>query len=779
MTPDIIIVLSILGVALLLIITEWVRIDLVALLVLVSLAITGLVTPAEAISGFSNPAVVTVWAVLILSAGLSHTGVTQLISRRILKLVGSNEIRMHAVIMLVAGFLSGFMNNIGVASLFLPIVSTIARRKKQPPSKLLLPLAIACMLGGLLTLIGTPTNIIISEAINKAGLQPFRMFDFTPVGLTVMLSGIAFMSLVGRRLLPTRDIASEYKASQPVDYTGLYNLHERMFVVHLPPGSELSGMNLAESRLGSALGLNVVAILREKETLLTPGSNTPLQAGDRLLVAGRDEQANGLLGQRLLDLENDGYRLEQLASAEVQLVELEVPANSPFTGQTLGEIQFRNRYGLIVLAIRRQGQVWRTNLEKIPLHVGDALLAQAKPEQIEALRGDENWPLSSATTAGVYNLEERLSLVHLPQDSPLVGVSLVESQLGETYALGVMGIIREGQIQLMPPPEQILQAGDCLMVKGRREDLLAVEGLSTLQVERQLPKMDLLKSADVGLVEVILSPHTTLAGRTLGALNFRPKYGLNVLAIWREGRAYRTNLRDMPLRFGDALLLYGPREKVMLLSGEPDFIVLDEDVQEPPRQEKIPLALTIMALVLVPVILGWLPIAIAAISGVALMALTGCLTMEESYRAIDWKAIFLIAGMLPLGIALENTGAAQLMADYLIALVGGFGPLAVMAGLFVLVTLASQVMNNAAVAVLVAPIALKIAHDMGVSYYPFLMAVTVSASSAFLTPVGHPANIMIMGPGGYKFGDYIKVGLPLTLVVLVVTLLVTPLIWPF
>jgi di/tricarboxylate transporter len=317
------------------------------------------------------------------------------------------------------------------------------------------------------------------------------------------------------------------------------------------------------------------------------------------------------------------------------------------------------------------------------------------------------------------------------------------------------------------------------MIKGRPEDLRTVEGLSTLRTDRQLPDMDSLETEGVGLVEIILSPHTTLVGRTLRSLNFRTKYGLNVLAIWREGRAYRTNLRDMPLRFGDALLLYGPREKARLLGSEPDFIVLDEEVQEPPRLEKSPLALSIMALVLLPVILGWIPIAIAAIGGVALMVLTGCLSMEESYRAIDWKAIFLIAGMLPLGIAMENTGAAELLASSLVDNVGGLGPVAVMAGLFLLVTLASQVMPNPAVAVLLAPIALKTAADMGVSPYPLLMTVAVAASAAFLSPVGHPANVMIMGPGGYKFGDYIKVGFPLTLVVLAVTLLFAPLIWPF
>jgi di/tricarboxylate transporter len=307
-----------------------------------------------------------------------------------------------------------------------------------------------------------------------------------------------------------------------------------------------------------------------------------------------------------------------------------------------------------------------------------------------------------------------------------------------------------------------------------------VEGLQSLQVETQsLPDLGELESEEIGLVETVLSPHSALAGKTLRELNFRFKYGLSVLAIWREGRAYRSKLRDMPLRFGDALLLYGPRERLRMLGSEPDFLVLTEEAQEAPRQEKIPVALLVMAIVLVPAIFGWLPIAITAITGVTLMILTGCLTMEEAYRSINWKAIFLIAGMLPLGIAMERTGAAQLLANGMVGLIGGLGPVAVMGGFFLLAALASQFMPNPAVAVLLAPIALRTASDLGISPYTLMMTVAVSASAAFLSPVGHAANVLVMGPGGYRFSDYLKVGLPLTIVTMVVVLLVMPVFWPF
>ena len=294
-----------------------------------------------------------------------------------------------------------------------------------------------------------------------------------------------------------------------------------------------------------------------------------------------------------------------------------------------------------------------------------------------------------------------------------------------------------------------------------------------------MPDLSDLESEHVGLIDVALSPRTTLVGKALRHIHFREKYGLSVLAIWREGRPYRSNLRDMALRFGDALLLYGPRERIQMLGAEPDFVVLTESAQEPPRLKKAPISVLIMAIVLTPVILDWLPIAVAAVGGVILMVLSRCLTMDEAYRAIEWKAVFLIAGMLPLGIAMEQTGAASFLAEGMVSLVGGLGPLAVMAGLFILAALASQVMPNPAVAVLLAPIALNTAADLGISPYPLMMAVAVSASAAFLSPVGHSANVLVMGPGGYKFADYTKVGIPLTLVVLAVVVLVVPVFWPF
>jgi di/tricarboxylate transporter len=780
MTPDIAIVFAITALAVLLFITERVRVDLVALMVMVSLALTGLLTPVEALSGFSNAAVVTVWAVLILSAGLSRTGVAGLLGHRVLRLAGNTETRLVLVIMLLTGLLSGFMNSIGVASLFLPVVIDIARRTQIPPSKLLMPLAFATLMGGMTTLIGTPSNILVSEALRAVQLDPFQMFDYTPTGVVVLISGIVFIVVLGYRLLPVRDIGRETIRDTQAEYEDFYELQEHMTLVRLPVDSPLSGKTLGISKLGSILGLNVVAIIQDGYTQLAPTPATILHPGDRLVIEGDIDHLRDLHGRRHLIIEDEKISIERLISPGIEIIELEIPPDSSLINRNLRQSDFRQRYGLIVLAIRREDTIWRTNLEKIPLHPGDKLLVQGEQSQLDMIQQDDDFIVTPTLPEQVYQLEDRLMLVQLPEDSPLAGITLAESRLGVAYGIGVLSIIRQGETLLMPDPDDRLEAGDTLLVKGRREDLLTVDGLQSLKIESTTPpEISELESAEIGLVEAVLSPHTTLTGKNLRQIHFRAKYGLNVLAIWREGHAFRTDLAEMALRFGDAFLLYGSRERIKLLGTEPDFIVLTEEAQEKPRSNKAWLAIAIMAIVLLPVIFGLLPIVIMVVVGVALMVLTGCLTMDEAYRAIEWRAVFLIAGMIPLGIAMETTGAASFVATWMVDLLGAYGPEVVMAGLFILTSLASQVMPNPAVVVLLVPIALNTASDLGISPYPLAMTVAIAASAAFMSPVSHPANLLVMGPGGYRFSDYVKVGLPLTLVVLLVVMLVMPIIWPF
>ncbi len=779
MNSDILLVLIILGGAILLFITNRVRVDLIGLMVMGALAVSGLISAEDALSGFSSPAVITVWAVLILSGGLARTGVASKLGKFVLQLAGESEIRLLAIIMLTSGILSGFMNSIGVASLFLPVVIDISRRTNQPPSKLLIPLAFASLMGGLNTLIGTPPNILISEALTEANLSPFQMFDFTPIGLTILFTGTIYMILIGRHLLPSKDITKDLVRRED-EVTDLYDFQERMAFVHLPENSSLDGRSLQESRLGSALELNVITILRDQQTILAPGPDFILRSRDRLLVEGRLDHLLNLYNKDHHFLDEQPLPVEKIHSATVQLAEAVIPADSPLIGLTLAQAAFRHSYNAIVLAIRREGKVTYSDLETIVLKENDRLLLKAQQADLKILQAETDFMLSPPDPLADYQLDEHLLMARVPDGSSLVGSSLLDSRLGDAYGLSVQGIIRGDDVELMPAPDEILQAGDTLIIKGKPGELNTIQGLQSLLLEPDTqPDLSELETEETSLIEVVLSPRSGLAGKAVRELDFRSRYGLTILAIWREGRAYRSHLRDMKLRLGDALLLFGPRRRLRLLGTEPDFVVLTEKALPAPRTNKAPLAILVMALVLVPVIFNWLPIAVSAVAGVVLMILSGCLSMEEAYQQIEWKAVFLIAGMLPLGIALDQTGAAQLISANMLELVGRAGPGVITTALFLLASVGSQIMPNPAVAVLLAPIALSAAGNLGISPYPLMMAVAVSSSSAYLSPIGHPANLLVMGPGGYKFSDYTKVGLPLTILTWLIVLLVLPLIWPY
>lgn len=783
MTPDIAIVLSLLAVAVVFLVTEWIPMEVTALLSLGAVALIGLVSPVEALSGFSNPAVVTVWAVFILSGGLTRTGVANVIGHFVLRLAGNSESRMIVVIMTTAGVMSAIMNNVAVAALMLPVVMDIARHTARPPSRLLMPLAYGSLLGGLTTQIGTPPNILVSDALRDAGLRAFTFFDFTPVGLIVMFTGIAFMTFIGRHLLPQRDVVKDSSVTKKVDWQTQYDLQERLFHIRVPADSILINKTLAQIRLGSVLGWNVIGITRGDRTMLAPGPADTLQADDRLTVEGCIENLSELKNWHQLNVEEGGIDLQGPYSDDINIAEASLPGNSRFAGSTLNSIGFRGLFGVNVLAIRRNDSIIRKNLPDEPLRRGDVLLMAGPDERLAEFKTtpgfDQFRYIDRAELTAVYNLHERLMVMGVSPDSVLVGKSLKESRLGDTLGSRVLGILRGKNPIIMPEPQEVLQADDRLVVEGRLSDFEILRGIEELVIERRTqPAMDSLVSGNVGLVEAILSPQTTLVGKTLRQINFREKYGLNALALWRKGQAHRSNLRDLDLQFGDALLLLGPRQKLQLLGREPDFIVLTEAAQEELRREKMKISLLIMGGILLPVILGWVPIYIAAVVGAALMVLFGCLTMEEAYRQIEWKAVFLIAGMLPLGTALDQTGAARLIAEGVVALVGPFGPKAVMFGMVALTFIATCFVPTAALVVLMAPIALNTATNMGLSPYAFMMAVAMAASASFTTPISHPANILVMGPGGYRFADYLKVGGLLTLVILAVLMVILPVFWP-
>jgi di/tricarboxylate transporter len=782
-TQDIALVLLILAAAVVLFVTELVRMDLAALLVMCALAITGIVSPADALSGFSNEAVITVWAMFILSEGLARSGSGQIVSRRILQVAGRSEPAVVAAVMLTAGALSAFMPTVGVAALMLPVAVEIARRTEIPSSRLLMPLAFAGLLGGMTTLIGTPPNLLISGALAAAGEEPFGIFDFAPVGVGALLAGSAFVALLGRRLLPRQDPGLEAHQRSQRNLRAQYGLQDRTFMMRVPDNSVLVGKTLADSRLVSAAGMIVIALERRNKVDALPSRTTVIQGGDRLLVQGRLERFDELRHWSELVIEREAPVLQGLVSEQIRLVEVEVAENSSLVKDLLHHTDFRRRFNANVLAIRRRDLVRRVNLAYVPLRAGDHLLLQGGAEALEALGDTREFSAAREITEedlrNVYRMQERLFIVRVPRDSSLGGETLARSRLGDAFDFRLLATFRDGVLNIMPPPEEIILGGDLLLIQGRPEDLDVLRGLQELEVEdRVSPNLNIFESDRLATLEATLAPQSPLAGKTVAGINFHDRYGLELVAVWRSGKAIRADLEKLTLQFGDALLLVGPRQKLARLNDEPDLLVLTPVSLPVTDVARAPVAALIMAGVVGSVLAGWLSIGVAAVLGAALMVLTRCLSMDQAYRAIDWRAVFLIAGTLPLGIAMAQTGTAQYLAELVMAALGGHGPWPIIAGLYVLTALTTLVVPTPALVVLMAPICITASRELGIAPQTSLMAVAMAASSAFATPIAHPANLMVMGPGGYRFADYLRLGIPLTLVVLAAVMALLPLFWP-
>jgi len=610
LTLPAVITLVILALAVALFLSNRLRPDLVALLVLVSLGATGVLTTQETFSGFSRSAVITIMAVFVLAQGLYLTGVSERVGAWLLRMSGQSESRLVVLVMACGAFLSLFMNNIAAASVLLPAVSGAAHQRGIPLSRLLMPLAFGTILGGMATLF-TTVNIVMSGLLREHELPGFGVLDFAPVGLPVVVVGILYMALVGRRLLPQQTHSEEIKTLPPVanghsrngrDLTDVYRLDERLFRARIPVGSFLHGKPLARSTFREQYNLNVVGLEREGRRLLALAPDTMLYSGDVLILEGSLEEFQGKDIEPYLEILN-------------------------------------------------------------------------KPNYHE-------------------------------QD---------------------------------------------------------------------------LESANVVVSEIVLMPRSSLIGKTLQELNFREKFGFTALAIWRGGRPIRRGMTKLPLEFGDALLLQGPRQRLRLLRDEQDFILLSQELEphQVQRQGKIWLATGIMVVTLLAAALDIIPAAEAMLAGSLLMILTHCLTADEAYAAIEWKSVFLVVGMLPMGVALTKTGIAAAAADTMIHLVGGYGPYVLLVGLFIFTTLVVQVISGPAVVAMVGPLALQAAIQLNANPHVVALGVAMATSMAFLTPLGHPVNILVMGPGGYKFSDYFKVGLPMTILVALVILLLLPLIRPF
>jgi len=782
MTFEIALVLGILAVSLVLFISEVIRMDLVALLVLGTLAITGLVDSNQAFAGFSNSAVITVWAMFILSEGLTRTGIADIIGRQVMRVAGRREFSIILVIMVTGAVLSAFMNNIGVAALMLPVVVEVSRRTRIPASRLLMPLAYSTLLGGLMTLIGTPPNLLISEAMTQNGYAPFKLFDFTPLGGAVMVIGVLFVALFGRFLLP-KNKASRSKQVSQRSLRARYKLHDRTFMMRVPTHSVLVGKTLAESRIGSSTGLIILALVRRGRSETLPSRQTVIRGGDGILVQGRIDQFRELRRWSDLVIEREAPVLKSMVADQIAYAEVTLAETSQLVSELVRDSAFRSRFNVAVVGLMRGNQYRLTNLAYVPLRKGGRILVQGEVEAIAAL---EKFPdfskveiLTPEQLEKQYQVDERLFVVRLPKGSDLAGSTMGKSRLADVFDFRVIAIFRDSVLMVMPKYDEDLVGGDLILIEGQPSDLDVLRGLQELEIETGVSSnLGAFDSERLTLMDATLDPRTQLAGRTVGELNFRERYGIELAGIWREGETVGAELANERLQFGDALLLLGPRNRLKMLSSDSDFLILTPLGQEPPDTRRAPLAAAIMLGVVLSVMLGYAPIAVAAVVGGSIMVLTGCLDMEQAYRAIDWRAIFLIAGMLPLGTAMQDSGAATYLAGQVMMLLGDAGPWPVIMGLYVLTAMATMIIPTAALVVLMSPIVISAMADMGLQPETAMMAIAMAASASFTSPISHPANILVMGPGGYRFVDYLKVGVPLTIVVFVTVMVLLPRLWP-
>ena len=619
-------VLAILAVAILFFITEWLRVDVVALAVVVLLMVSGVLSTGEALAGFSNSAVLTIASLFIVGGAVLNTGLAGQIGRRILAVAGNKEVRLTVVLMGAVALLSSFMSDTGTVAVLLPAIIILARNAEISPSKLLIPLSFGSLLGGAMTLIGTPPNIIVSDLLREEGLVPFQFFSYTPVGLVLALTGIVFMLLIGRRLLPDRKAKVEgQRVPTPKELVEMYRLPDNLFRLRVRRGSGLVGRTLPASRLRQDHQVNVLKIMRREEPR---------------------------------------------------------PAAISLVGREVGD---------------------------------DGRSVKATP--------------------------------------------------------------------VVPDNDTVIELDDVLIVQGEGDDVAHAAAHWNLGVQPPKPKDEkALLSREVGVAEVLLPPRSDLVGKTLAQTKFGSRYHLTVLGINRPGLSEKLDLKNTGLQFGDTLLVQGAWTDILALKQQRrDFIVMGqpESMIGAPNQDKARLAMIVLLAMLAMMITNLLPVATASMLAALTMVLAGCLTMDEAYQSINWPSVVLVAGMLPMSTALEKVGLVDLAANGLIGAVGGLGALAVMAGLFLLTSVFTQVLSNTATTVIVAPIALAAAQSMGVEPYAFLMAVAIAASMAFATPVASPVNTLVMGAGHYRFSDYIKVGVPMIFLALIVSISLLPLLWPF
>ncbi|MBI1296752.1 SLC13 family permease [bacterium] len=661
-------VFGILAVTIFLFVLDRIRLDIVALMSLLALLLTGILTPGEALAGFSDQLVLTIAGLFVVGGGLFRTGVAAAVGRWLSKVAGTNYVTLTLIMMIVVSLLSAFMSSTGATAVLVPVVVSIAWNAKISPSKLLIPLSFGALFGGMLTLLGTPPNLAVSNELVANGMEPFGFFAFTPFAAIALVAGIAFIATFGRRLLPDResmDNDHEAQADAPTleELAHTYHLPDQLFTLRVRRPSPLVGKTLGESEIGAAYRVNVLEV---------------------------QTQAPSRFGNAVRRWNGNGY------------------AESSGNDHSNGHTQLTGGNG------------------------GVAVVATPIVERLEATADGSN--------------ERPIQTISRPAEA-----------------------------------EMVLRADDLLHVQGYQDDVLRMArelnlGLCTDEEPHRL------RCKELGLAEIMFTPDSQMLGHTLQELHFRTVYGVTALGIRRMGKPLNEDPGKTKLRFGDSLLVEGQWERIERLQKERRNVVVvglpKEMAEAGQATELAPLAVAIMVGMLLLITFGILPTVTSVLLAAVAMVVTGCLRAELLYRTISWESVVLIAGMLPMSTALQKTGGVQVMANLLTENLGTWGPLAVLAGLFIATALATQFLSNTATSVLMAPIAFQAAVTLGVAPHAFLMAVAMAASSAFLTPIASPVNTIVLAAGGYRFFDFFKIGLPLLLLMLGLSVLLLPVFFP-
>lgn len=614
-----IITLLILLLSVVLFVNGRVRSDIVALCSLVALLVFNILTPAEALSGFSNSVVVMMIGLFVVGGAIFQTGLAKMISSKLMKLAGNSETKLFLLVMLVTSAIGAFVSNTGTVALLLPIVVSMAMNMKMNPSRLLMPLAFASSMGGMMTLIGTPPNLVVNNALVKGGYEALSFFSFTPVGLVCVVVGVIVLMPLTKWFLAK-------------------------------PGT-LSGES-------AGAGKSLKTLVKE------------------------------------YGISNSLHRLQVLS-------------DSKLLGKMIVELDARSKYGINILEVRRVENSQNRLLKKV--------------------------------------------------------------------------------IQIAAESDTVLSDGDILFVTGNRESVHAfAQEYNARYISEDKGKSLSLDFYDIGVAEIVLMPSSSFLNKKIKEAEFRTRYNVNILGICRKGKYIVQGLAEETIHSGDLLLVQGTWDNIANLEKETnEWIVVGRPLEEAAKvtlDYKAPLAAGIMLLMIAAMVFDFIPIepVTAVMIAGLLMVLTGCFrNVEAAYKTINWESIVLIAAMMPMSTALEKTGVSDYISTTLVSNVGTYGPIALMAGIYFTTSLMTMFISNTATAVLLAPIAMSSAVQLGVNPTPFLIAVAVAASMCFASPFSTPPNALVMHAGQYKFVDYVKVGLPLQIIMAIVMIFVLPLLFPF